>query len=78
MSLKEKMKLIKEAIAKGRELEIVYLKNNDEKSIRTILPEYLGEMEYMGIKFMGVRAFCYKKNELRNFRIDKILSLRLL
>lgn len=74
--LDEKVKLIREAINRKEELEIVYLKNSDEKSRRVILPEYVGEMEYMGKSFMGIRAFCRKSNEVRTFRVDRILSLR--
>jgi ATP-dependent DNA helicase PIF1 len=75
MSLSEKIDLIKKYINRKKELEIVYLKSSDEKSERVILPEYVGEMEYMGKSFIGIRAFCLKSNEMRIFRVDRILSL---
>ncbi len=57
-------------------LEIVYLKPNDEKMIRVVRPETVGEMEYRGKKYLGMRAFCLKRNEERVFRIDRILEIR--
>jgi len=78
MPLADKVELIREAINLQTELEIVYLKNNDEKSSRVILPELVGKLEYMGKEFIGVKAFCRKSNEMRTFRVDRILSLRFL
>lgn len=76
MPLEKKIEIIKDAIKKKRELEIIYLKKNDEKSMRVILPECVGKMEFMGKSFTGIRAFCRKSSEERTFRADRILSLR--
>jgi len=57
-------------------LEIVYLKPSDEKTTRVVRPETAGEMEYRGKKYLGMRAFCLKRNEERAFRIDRILEIR--
>jgi ATP-dependent DNA helicase PIF1 len=54
----------------------VYLKPSDEKTMRTVRPEAVGEMEYRGKKYLGMRAFCMKRNEDRVFRIDRILEIR--
>ncbi|MBN1444950.1 MAG: AAA family ATPase [Candidatus Omnitrophica bacterium] len=78
MPVEKKIEIIKDAIKKKSELEIIYLKKNDEKSMRVILPECVGKMEFMGKSFTGIRAFCRKSNEERTFRADRILSLRLL
>jgi predicted DNA-binding transcriptional regulator YafY len=32
-------------------------------------------MEYQGKKYLGMRAFCMKRNEERVFRIDWILEI---
>jgi len=42
----------------------------------TVRPETLGEMEYRGKKYLGMRAFCLKRNEERVFRIDRILDIK--
>jgi hypothetical protein len=70
-----KVELIKRAIKKKATLQIVYLKPNDEKTRRIIRPETLGEMEYHGKKYLGMRAFCLKRDEERTFRIDRILEI---
>jgi len=76
LPLEEKISILENAIKLGRILEIVYLKPNDEKSKRVIIPEFIGEMEYEGRKYLGLRAFCKKRNEERTFRIDRILEIR--
>ena len=54
---------------------MVYLRPNDEKTKRIIKPERVGEMEYQGKKYLGLQAFCMKRNEERVFRIDRILEI---
>jgi len=71
----DKRALVLEAIRAGRELEIVYLKPDDTKSRRRIRPEAVEMMEYHGRTFEGVRAFCYKRGELRTFRLDRMLEV---
>jgi len=71
-----KTEVIKQAIESGTPLEIVYLKPNDEKTTRTVRPETVGEMEYRGKRYLGMRAFCLKRNEDRTFRVDRILEVR--
>jgi len=71
----DKLEIIRRAIEKNAALHIVYLKPNDEKTRRVVMPESLGEMEYQGKKYLGMRAFCTKRNEERNFRIDRILEI---
>ena len=72
----DKVQVIKRAIENRALLEITYLKPNDEKSIRVIRPEMVGDMEYQGKSYLGVRAFCLKRNEERVFRVDRILEIR--
>ncbi|MFC1893389.1 AAA family ATPase [Chloroflexota bacterium] len=71
-----KIDVIRKAIENKLSLEIVYLKPSDEKTTRVVRPEAVGEMEYRGKKYLGMQAFCLKRNEERVFRIDRILEIR--
>jgi ATP-dependent DNA helicase PIF1 len=73
--LEQKIRIIEQAILENKNLELIYLKTSDEKSQRIIKPFHVGEMEYQGKTFLGVKAFCLKRNEERVFRIDRILEL---
>ena len=75
LSLEEKIDLIRKAIVEDQPLEIVYLKPNNEKSERIVWPHEVGEMEYRGKKYIGMRAFCNARNDERTFRVDRILKL---
>jgi len=74
-SLNEKFEIIKRAIRNHTELQITYLKPNDEKSRRRIIPVEAGEMKYQGKVYPGVRAYCLKRNQERVFRVDRILEI---
>jgi ATP-dependent DNA helicase PIF1 len=71
-----KIAIIRKAIQNEQLLEIVYLKPSDEKTTRVVRPEAVGEMEYRGRKYLGMRAFCLTRKEERVFRIDRILEMR--
>lgn len=72
---RQKLQMIKDAIKQKKQLRITYLKNNDIKSRRIVMPESAGEMEYLGKIFLGVRGFCLERQEERVFRIDRILEI---
>ncbi len=76
-SKEEKIEIIKHAIAKKTKLKIIYLKAKDEKSERIILPLKLGEMEYCGKKYLGLKTYCFLRNEERVFNVGKILEINL-
>ncbi len=76
LPIEDKVEVIKQAIEKRALLEITYLKPNDEKSRRVVRPELIGEMEYQGKSYLGMRAFCLMRNEERVFRVDRILEIR--
>jgi len=57
-------------------LEILYLKSKDEKSKRVIKPHFVGDLLYKDKTFLGVEAYCYLRNEARNFRVDRILEMK--
>ncbi|HLD75665.1 MAG TPA: AAA family ATPase [Candidatus Norongarragalinales archaeon] len=76
LPLNEKMDILKDAIENRTKLHITYLKSDDSKSTRDILPKRAETMEYMGKKFPGLEAYCFKRKEDRTFRIDRILEIR--
>lgn len=73
--LESKLEIIRKAIGTKSALHIVYLKPNDEKSKRVVKPKAVGEMEFRGKPFLGMLAFCLKRNEDRVFRVDRILEI---
>ena len=75
MSFENKVKVIENAIKTKSKLNIIYLKPNDTKSSRTIEPYSIGEMSYMGKTFIGLEGYCLQRNDVRNFRVDRILEI---
>lgn len=73
--LEEKIKIIENAIKNKSKLDIVYLRNNDEKSKRTILPKRIGQMEYLGKAFFGMEAYCFSRQQNRTFKVERILEI---
>ncbi len=72
----DKIALIKAAIKGKKLLEIVYLKGNDTKTKRIIRPRTLGEEEFKGKSFLGMKAFCTLREEERMFSVDRILEVK--
>ncbi len=70
-----KLKIINDAIKQKENLEIVYLKAKDEKSRRTILPLFIGDMEYNGNPYPGLEAYCLMRRQKRIFNVDRILEI---
>jgi hypothetical protein len=75
LSREDKIKWIEEAIAEKKDIEILYLKSQDEKSRRTVRPLFMGNMEYKGYPYLGLEAFCLEQREKRIFNVDKILEI---
>ncbi|MGD0783081.1 MAG: efflux RND transporter permease subunit, partial [Candidatus Aminicenantales bacterium] len=78
LSYADKLRMIEEAISENRTLEVVYLKPDDTKSRRKIRPESVEMMTYKGRPFQGLRAYCYKREDIRHFRIDRMLEVKVL
>jgi len=74
-SIDDKLDVIKRAIQNKTPLRITYLKPDDEKSRRVIIPKEVGEMEYNGKTYMGIRAYCLTRKQDRTFRVDRILEM---
>lgn len=75
LSLDSKLSMIRTAIQEKTKLDIVYLKANDTKSFRTVVPLKVGEEDYNGKKFPGMKAFCTSRNEERMFHVGRILKI---
>ncbi len=75
LPLKEKIKIINQAIKEDNHLKITYLKRNDEKSQRTVKPIVVDEMTYLKRPFLGMEAYCFERKDKRVFRIDRILEI---
>jgi ATP-dependent DNA helicase PIF1 len=71
----ERRRIIDDAIHRGLNLEILYLKPDDTKSRRIIRPVAVEAMEYRERPFEGLRAYCHLRKGERNFRIDRILEI---
>jgi len=75
LSLDGKMVLIRQAIKEKAKLNMTYLKANDTKSERIVIPITVGKETYQGKEFPGMKAFCTKRKEERMFRVDRILKV---
>ncbi|MFH1175502.1 MAG: AAA family ATPase [bacterium] len=74
-SREDKEQIILQAAKEKRKIRIVYLKAKDQKSEREILPKKIEEMEYLGKKFIGLKAYCYLRKEDRVFKVERILEI---
>ncbi|MEQ1704626.1 MAG: AAA family ATPase [Rickettsiales bacterium] len=75
LSLDGKMDLIRKAIKEKAKLTMTYLKANDTKSERVVIPITVGKEKYQGKEYPGMKAFCTKRKEERMFRVDRILKV---
>jgi len=71
----EKIRRIETAIADRKDIEILYLKGQDEKSRRVVRPLFVGPMEYQGHPYLGLEAYCLARREKRIFSVDRILDI---
>ena len=55
--------------------QIELKKPDNEKTTRNIKPVSMGEMGFPGKSYLGVLAFCLMRNQLRTFRVDRILEI---
>ena len=75
LSYDQKVAIIEKAILSKQPLNIVYLKPNDQKTTRTIVPQHMGDMKYNNKQYFGVEAYCQKRKEMRTFKVDRILNI---
>ncbi len=70
--------LIEKAINEKCDLSMVYLKGKNIKSERIITPLKISKMEFKGIEFLGLCAFCHQRQAERNFALKRIINLKLI
>ena len=75
MPAEEKAAAIQRAIEAGGEIAMTYLRADDTRSERVVVPVSVGPESYMGTSFLGMRAFCPERGGNRMFRVDRILAL---
>ncbi len=56
---------------------MTYLKANDTKSERVIIPTSVGKEFYNGKEFPGMRGFCTIRKDERVFHLDRIIKLQI-
>ena len=77
MPAERKAEAIRRAIEDGGKVAMTYLKADDTRSERVVVPISVGPESYMGKSFLGMRAFCPLRGEERMFRVDRILELEI-
>ena len=75
MPAEEKAAAIRRAIKSGGEIAMTYLRADDTRSERVVVPVSVGPESYQGTSFLGMRAFCPLRGEERMFRVDRILEI---
>ena len=75
MSAEEKATAIRRAIESDAEIAMTYLKTNDTRSERVVIPISVGTESFRDKNFLGMRAFCKLRGDERMFRVDRILKL---
>ena len=76
LPLESRLTMIEQAVATKGKLKMTYLKSNDTKFKRVIMPLRVGEEDYQGKKFPGMLAYCTKRKEKRMFHVGRILELK--
>ena len=77
MPVEQKAAAIQRAIEDGGEVAMTYLRTNDTRSERVVVPISVGPESYLGKSFLGMRAFCRLRGEERMFRVDRILKFEI-
>lgn len=75
MTTTDKKAAIRRAIDSNARTAMTYLKPNDTRSERVVVPLKVGTESYRGKQFLGMRAHCLLRGGERVFRVDRILKL---
>ena len=75
MPTEDKVAAIRTAIERRRALTLTYLRADDTRSERVVIPVSVGQESYAGTQFLGMRAYCTVRRDERMFRVDRILTL---
>ncbi len=76
MTFEDKVTLIEQSIETRTALEMTYLKSNDTKSKRVVMPISVGVENYKGHDYPGMLAYCYSRKDERMFNVTRILEIR--
>lgn len=76
-TLADKLAVINEALDLGVNLKILYKKLDNGLTERIIKPQSISDHLSKTVSFKGLKAFCLKRQGVRVFRVDRILSLHL-
>ncbi|MGO9004838.1 MAG: AAA family ATPase [Beijerinckiaceae bacterium] len=68
--------LIERAIRDCARIDIVYLKGDGEKTMRSVYPRTLGQEIFKDKEFLGMKAFCLTSKEERLFSVERILEIK--
>ncbi|MCY4459952.1 MAG: AAA family ATPase [Albidovulum sp.] len=71
----EKLEQIRNAIESGVDLEILYLKGNNTESRHVVSPIEVGDLDYKGVVYQGMRARCSKADAVLNFNVNRIIEM---
>jgi hypothetical protein len=75
ISLSDKIALIQKTIAAQAALDITYLKADNSRTTRKVIPLIVGTAKYQGAAYDGMKAFCTIRQEECMFRVDRILKI---
>ncbi|MEJ0062394.1 MAG: AAA family ATPase [Alphaproteobacteria bacterium] len=75
MPLAQKIVFIQKTIDENAALDITYLKADDTKISRKVIPLRVGPATYQGKEYDGMKAFCTIGEEELMFRVDRILEI---
>jgi len=73
----QKLKIIESTIKEKRKITITYLKPNDQKTTREIIPISIEEIIFSGKKIEGLKAYCNLRKEERFFKIERIIEIKI-
>ncbi len=76
LPIEQRRSILEKAIQHNQTLEITYLKENNTKTLRRIVPRVFRNIEYNGQPCLGVEAFCLERNANWIFRVPCIVNIR--
>ncbi|HPB67355.1 MAG: AAA family ATPase [Candidatus Omnitrophica bacterium] len=74
--LKKRQAIIETALTRNQTLEITYLKENNQKFLRRVIPRVLRQVEHKGEPCLGLEAFCLDRQANWVFRLPCITDIK--
>ncbi len=66
---------IEAAIEAGEQVTIMYSKTGGTPTRRQVIPHRVGDMDFMGNRYVGLEAYCLQQRAERVFRLDRIVEI---